>query len=213
MGNLPAKITGKYQSYDINTPVKITPPIMITKHKEELVQSANSSVLYRNKDASFNSEKENQRSGSSIGFVPSNNDENFFYQKHTQELNNKRIEQLPAYYLTRNENPFEKEELSVLDKQQYDTTEIEFQHNEREVVERYDKEEKKNEEVIENTKRIEMDNAELPLETSRSESPEPMNPSYDKLESDEMEEEEKEENKSFIENSIKENGILLLFNY
>ena len=31
MGNLPAKITGKYQSYDINTPSYVTPPLNLRR--------------------------------------------------------------------------------------------------------------------------------------------------------------------------------------
>ena len=33
MGNMPAKLTGRYQSYDINTPDQITPPIPISARK------------------------------------------------------------------------------------------------------------------------------------------------------------------------------------
>ena len=32
MGNLPAKISGKYQSYDINTPSQITPPLTLKRN-------------------------------------------------------------------------------------------------------------------------------------------------------------------------------------
>lgn len=35
MGNIPAKITGKYQSYDINTPSHSTPPITV-RHEDRL---------------------------------------------------------------------------------------------------------------------------------------------------------------------------------
>ena len=34
MGNIPAKITGKYQSYDINTPGHLTPSMPVRKHDE-----------------------------------------------------------------------------------------------------------------------------------------------------------------------------------
>lgn len=67
MGNIPAKITGKYQSYDINTPSHITPPILTSTksspHQHHFsssiyesestaspahFQSANSTILYQN---------------------------------------------------------------------------------------------------------------------------------------------------------------------
>jgi len=36
MGNVPAKITGKYQSYDINTPNQLTPSMPQTRRVEAL---------------------------------------------------------------------------------------------------------------------------------------------------------------------------------
>lgn len=37
MGNIPAKLTGKYQSYDINTPAQVTPPITVRKSNGNFV--------------------------------------------------------------------------------------------------------------------------------------------------------------------------------
>lgn len=42
MGNLPAKVTGRYQSYDINTPRHVTPPMTIRRNNNENSNNNNS---------------------------------------------------------------------------------------------------------------------------------------------------------------------------
>lgn len=39
MGNIPAKLTGKYQSYDISTPSQITPPMTLKRNSNQLNQN------------------------------------------------------------------------------------------------------------------------------------------------------------------------------
>ncbi|CAF0709278.1 unnamed protein product [Brachionus calyciflorus] len=57
MGNIPAKITGKYQSYDINTPSHLTPSISI--RKQDIVENETNKITYDEKDNKPNSNYKN----------------------------------------------------------------------------------------------------------------------------------------------------------
>lgn len=61
MGNIPAKITGKYQSYDINTPSHLTPPIPV-RHEDQLEQHLpeENRVPTRSAEQDFQSERLNE---------------------------------------------------------------------------------------------------------------------------------------------------------
>lgn len=60
MGNLPAKVTGRYQSYDINTPHHMTPPMTIRRHNNNEIPYNNSNNNNTNNFQQFQQQKKQE---------------------------------------------------------------------------------------------------------------------------------------------------------
>ncbi len=85
MGNVPAKITGKYQSYDINNPEMLTPSMQKTRRNDEATAKVNNFIDEHTESDNFS---KNNRSNiindkKTIGHNETDDD----YMKSSDEIN------------------------------------------------------------------------------------------------------------------------------